>query len=80
MHGILYVDSNVDNASLYMISIGHVFQVYRSTFKMDSSYTDDIPVIDRKEYSVSFIASAWTNVVFISFTNRFNGFDIVPLT
>ena len=80
MHGILYVDGNTENASLYMISVTRVFQVYRSTFNLDSSYKADIPVINTKDYSVSFNAVAWSNIVFISFTDRFKKIDIIPLS
>ena len=80
MHGILYVDGNTENASLYMISVSRVFQVYRSTFKLDPSYKADIPVINTKDYSISFNAVAWSNIVFISFTDRFKKIDIIPLS
>ena len=80
MHGILYVDANVDNAGLYLLSTKHIFKVYESSYvstNHDVSVTT--PVIDLANYTVSFKAPAWANIVFISFTSQFQKIDYTPL-
>ena len=81
MHGILYVDANVENAGLYLLSTKHIFKVYESSYESTSSIKIDqssTPVINLEDYSVTFTVPAWSNIVFISFTDKFSKIDFAP--
>ena len=79
MHGILYVDANVENAGLYLLSTKHIFKVYESSYTSANNDSITTPVIDLANYTVSFKATAWANIVFISFTDQFQKMDYTPL-